>query len=83
MYNVGNFENKNLRHVARGAPQENDPKFRFAIHQQGIRQFHDNCKIAKCHIGASLTVDHAPGSPSKYMTTIYNYFCIKMIFLDF
>ena len=29
------------------------------------------------------TVDHAPGSPSKYMTTIYNYFCIKMIFLDF
>ena len=29
------------------------------------------------------TVDHAPGSPSKYMTTIYNDFCIKMIFLDF
>ena len=29
------------------------------------------------------TVDHAPGSPSKYMTTIYNYFCIKMIFLNF
>ena len=29
------------------------------------------------------TVDHAPGSPSKYMTTIYNYFCIKMTFLDF
>ena len=29
------------------------------------------------------TVDHAPGSPSKYMTIIYNYFCIKMIFLDF
>ena len=23
------------------------------------------------------TVDHAPGSPSKYITTIYNYFCIK------
>ena len=22
-------------------------------------------------------MDHAPGSPSKYMTTIYNYFCIK------
>ena len=32
--------------VRRGAPQENDAKFRFAIHQQGIRQFHDNCKIA-------------------------------------
>ena len=29
------------------------------------------------------TVDHTPGSPSKYITTIYNYFCIKMIFLDF
>ena len=28
-------------------------------------------------------MDHASGSPSKYMTTIYNYFCIKMIFLDF
>ena len=26
---------------------------------------------------------YAPGSPSKYMTIIYNYFCIKMIFLDF
>ena len=29
------------------------------------------------------TVDHTLGYPSKYMTTIYNYFCIKMIFLDF
>ena len=29
------------------------------------------------------TVDHALGSPSKYMTTIYNDFCIKMISLDF
>ena len=28
-------------------------------------------------------MDHAPGSLSKYMTTIYSYFCIKMIFLDF
>ena len=28
-------------------------------------------------------MDHALGSPSKYMTTIYNYFCIKIIFLDF
>ena len=24
-----------------------------------------------------LSVDHAPESPSKYMTTIYHYFCIK------
>ena len=32
---------------SRGAPKENDAKFRFAIHPQGIRQFHDNCKIAK------------------------------------
>ena len=23
------------------------------------------------------TVDHTPGSSSKYMTTIYNYFCKK------
>ena len=29
------------------------------------------------------TVDHTLGYPSKYMTTIYNYFCIKKIFLDF
>ena len=31
------------------------------------------------------TVDHAlihaPGSPSKYMTTIYHYFCIKNDYL--
>ena len=33
---------------SRGAPLEYDAKFRFAIHLQGIRQFHDNCKIAKC-----------------------------------
>ena len=29
------------------APQENDAKFRFPIHVQGIRQFHDNCKNAR------------------------------------
>ena len=34
--------------LCRGAPQENDAKFRFAIHPQGIQQFYDNCKIAKC-----------------------------------
>ena len=47
--------------LSRGAPQENDAKFRFAILPQGIRQFYDNCKIAKCKIGASLT------------KTLYNY----------
>ena len=40
---------------ARGAPQENDAKFRCAIHHQGIRQIRDNCKIAKCQIVATLT----------------------------
>ena len=37
---------------ARGAPQENDAKFRFAIHPQEIQQHSKvpNC----CHIGASL-----------------------------
>ena len=40
---------------SRGAPQENDAKFRFAIHQQRIRQFHDNCKIAKCQTVATLS----------------------------
>ena len=40
---------------SRGAPLEYDAKFRFAIHPQGIRQFHDNCKMTDCcHIGASL-----------------------------
>ena len=34
--------------VISGAPQENDARFRIAIHPQGIRQFNDNCKIAKC-----------------------------------
>ena len=34
----------------------NDPdaKFRFAIYPQRIRQFHDNCKIAKCQTVATL-----------------------------
>ena len=45
------------------APQENDAKFRFPIHVQGIRQFHDNCKIAKCQIVARLKVD--PGEMLK------------------
>ena len=31
-----------------GAPQENDATFRFAMHPQGIRQFHDNCKVPDC-----------------------------------
>ena len=39
---------------SRGAPQENDAIFRFAINPQGIRQFHDNCKIAKCQTVATL-----------------------------
>ena len=39
---------------SRGVPQDNDANFRFAIHSQGIRQFHDNCKIAKCQIVATL-----------------------------
>ena len=40
--------------VCRGAPQENNAKFRCAIHQQEIRQFHDNCKIAKCQTVATV-----------------------------
>ena len=47
------LEKKNLA-SSRGAPQENDAKFRFAIHPQGNRQFHDNCKIAKCQTVATL-----------------------------
>ena len=37
-----------------GAPQEIDAKFIFAIHPLGIRQFHDNCKVAKCQTVATL-----------------------------
>ena len=29
-------------------------KFRIAIHPQAIRQFHDNCQIAKCQTFATL-----------------------------
>ena len=47
------FFQKNLA-SSRGAPQENDAKFRFAIHQQRIRQFHGNCKIAKSQTVATL-----------------------------
>ena len=39
---------------SRGTPEENDAKFRFTIHPQGIRQFYDNCKIAKCQTVATL-----------------------------
>ena len=35
-----------------GAPQENDAKFRFAIHPQGIRQFHDNWVFELWHINS-------------------------------
>ena len=41
---------------SRGAPQENDAKFRFAIHPQGIEQFHDNYQIAKCQTVATLAL---------------------------
>ena len=37
-----------------GAPQENDAKFTFTIHPQGIRQSHDNCQRAKCQTVAPL-----------------------------
>ena len=37
-----------------GAPQENDAKFRFTIHPQGIQQFHDNGHIAKFKTVATL-----------------------------
>ena len=33
--------------------------------------------LCKLHPLKILSVDHAPESPSKYMTTIYQYFCIK------
>ena len=45
------------------APQENDAKFRFPIHVQGIRQFHDNCKIAKCQIVATLAPVYPKPNP--------------------
>ena len=32
------------------APQENDAKFRFPLHLQRIRQFHDNSKIAYSYL---------------------------------
>ena len=38
-----------------GAPQEeHNAKFRFAIHPLGIRQFYNNCQIAKCQTVATL-----------------------------
>ena len=46
---INSFLKKKLA-SSRGAPQENDAKFRFAMHPQGIGQFHDNCKIAKCRL---------------------------------
>ena len=46
----------------RGAPQENDAKFRFAIHPKRIRQFQDYCQIAKCQ-----TVSHWRQSTAFYV----------------
>ena len=40
-----------------GAPQENDAKFRFAIHPQGIGQFHDNCQIDSGKIVGGVFLD--------------------------
>ena len=37
--------------------QENDAKFRFAIHSQEIMQFHDYCKIIKCQTVTTLAPD--------------------------
>ena len=45
---------KNKLAFSWGAPQDNNAKFKFAIHPQGIRQFHDNCQIAKCQIGQTV-----------------------------
>ena len=56
------FWKKNLASPLR-APQENDAKFRFAMHPQGIRQFHDNCKIAKCQTVAILVPVYAATHP--------------------
>ena len=53
----------------RGAPQENDAKFRFAIHPQGIRQFHHNCQIAKCQTVATHIVTLAPVLESTVSVT--------------
>ena len=50
---INSFLKKKLA-LSRGAPQENNAKFRFAMHPQGIGQFHDNCKIAKCQTVATL-----------------------------
>ena len=50
---INSFLKKKLA-SPREAPQENDAKFRFATYLQGIRQFHDNCKIVKCQTVATL-----------------------------
>ena len=56
---------------SRGAPQENVAKFRFAIHPQGNRQFHDNCKIAKCQTVATLAPVY--GIDDKIWTWVSNF----------
>ena len=53
-----------------GAPQGNDAKFRNAIHPQGIRQFHDNCQIAKCQTVATL----APVYPHREKIPPHGFF---------
>ena len=59
---------------SRGAPQENDAKFRFVIHPQVIGQFYDNCQIAKCQ-----TVAHWRQSTSKLYWVLYGLFLLNYI----
>ena len=56
---------------SRLAPQENDAKFRFAIHPQGIRQFHDNCKIAKCQTVVTLAPVYQNGTKLHHFLKIF------------
>ena len=63
------FLNKKLASTL-ASTSENDAKFRFAIHPQGIRQFHDNCEIAKCQIVATLAPVYGIPSPLEELTNV-------------
>ena len=65
---------------SQGAPQENDAKFRYAIHPQRIWQFHDNCTIAKSQTVATL----APVYVVPMNISFYQYnFCNQLANPDF
>ena len=57
--------------------------YHYFLYKKGILVKKLKAKLYQIHYKLhplKILVDHTPESPSKYMTTIYHYFCIKKFF---